>query len=156
MIDEISMMDFNLLELLDHFLRVLMEHNVFMGGKLIILMHDFRQTLHVVPGASQATIVSTSVLSSESWAHFTSWNLTKNTRLERLLQVGGSHRNAWLIEGIIPTGCCQWAMAQLSHYSNTTILLGFLLGWCVLPRGISKAKYLATFYTIIKTNESCG
>ena len=49
MIDEVSMMHYYLLDMLDRFLKELMQSNEFMGGKLILLMHDFRQILPVVP-----------------------------------------------------------------------------------------------------------
>ena len=89
-VDEVSMMDYKLLDLLDRFLRVLMENDTFMGGKLIVLMHDFRQILPVVPRGSRATIVSTSVMSSEAWAQFKSLHLTRNMRVERLIQQANS------------------------------------------------------------------
>ena len=59
MIDEVSVMSFDLLDLLDRFLHVLMERDECMGGKLI---NDFRQTLPVVPGGNRAAIVSTTII----------------------------------------------------------------------------------------------
>ncbi len=94
MVDEVSMMDFKLLDLLDRFLRVLMQQDMWMGGKLVILMHDFRQILPVVPGGNRASIVSTSVLSSDAWPHFKSLHLTQNMRVERLLQSNTCHERA--------------------------------------------------------------
>ena len=52
MVDEVSMMDYKLLDLLDRFLQELMQSETFMGGKLVIMMHDFRQILLVVPGGN--------------------------------------------------------------------------------------------------------
>ena len=43
------MMSHRLLDLLDRFLKELQNNNTTMGGKLVLLMHDFRQILPVVP-----------------------------------------------------------------------------------------------------------
>lgn len=56
-----------------------------MGGKLILLMHDFRQILPVIPGGSRGQIVSASVINSEAWAHFNTLELTRNMRVERMM-----------------------------------------------------------------------
>ena len=90
MIDEVSMMNFDLLDLLDRFLRVLMEKDLCMGGKLI------RQILPVVPGGNRAAIVSATILSSDIWKYFKPLHLTKNMRVECLLQHGNptQHRSA--------------------------------------------------------------
>ena len=58
MVDEVSMMNYEFLNMLDRFLHVLMENDQHMGGKLIILMNEFRQILPVIPGGSKADIVS--------------------------------------------------------------------------------------------------
>ena len=86
MIDEVSMMHYYLLDMLDRFLKELMQSNEFMGGKLILLMHDFRQILPVVPGGNRGSIVTAAVPSSDVWKHFKSLLLTRNMRVERLLQ----------------------------------------------------------------------
>ena len=59
-----------------------------MGGKLIVLMHDFRQILPVVQGGNKAAIISTTVMNSDIWRHFKPLHLTKNMQVERLLQQG--------------------------------------------------------------------
>jgi hypothetical protein len=41
-----------------------------MGGKLVILMHDFRQILSVIPQGRQADIVAAAIINSEAWEHF--------------------------------------------------------------------------------------
>ena len=41
-IDEVSMMDYKVLDLIDRYLRDLMSSEEPFGGKLILLMHDFR------------------------------------------------------------------------------------------------------------------
>jgi hypothetical protein len=71
MIDEVSMMNYKLLELLDRFLRALMGVDEYMGGKLIILMHDFCQILPVIPQGRRADIVAAAVINSDIWDQFT-------------------------------------------------------------------------------------
>ena len=48
-----SMMHFHLLDLLDKYLQALMGNNTYMGGKIVILMGDFRQILPVIPGEAE-------------------------------------------------------------------------------------------------------
>ena len=64
-IDEISMMHYYNLECLDRFLRELMGKDEIMGGKLIVLMGDFRQILPIVPNGLRADIVSATVKNSQ-------------------------------------------------------------------------------------------
>ena len=64
MVDEVSMMDYKLLDLLDRFLQELMQSETFMEGKLVIMMHDFRKILTVVTGGNRAAIVSAAVIIS--------------------------------------------------------------------------------------------
>ena len=64
-VDEVSMMSWKQLLVLDRLLQNLMQNSHAMGGKLVVLMHDFRQLLPVVPGGSRANIVAESVLCSE-------------------------------------------------------------------------------------------
>ena len=85
MIDEVSMMDFKILDLLNRFLQVLMENEKLMGGKTVVLMHDFRQCPPVVPGGSRAAVISTTVKSSDIWSHFKPLSLKLNMRVERLI-----------------------------------------------------------------------
>eukprot|EP00956_Cyclotella_meneghiniana_P013331 scaffold19185_cov47-Cyclotella_meneghiniana.AAC.4 len=50
MIDEVSMMNYiKLMDMLDRFLKGPMQCDQPMGGKLIVIMHDFWQILPVVP-----------------------------------------------------------------------------------------------------------
>jgi hypothetical protein len=64
-----------------------MQSETFMGGKLVILMHDFRQIFPVVPGGNRAGIVSAAVINSNTWHHFNPLHLTRNMRVERMLEV---------------------------------------------------------------------
>jgi hypothetical protein len=48
-VDEVSMMSWKQLLLLNRLLQHLMNNNLAMGGKFVVLMHDFRQLLPVVP-----------------------------------------------------------------------------------------------------------
>jgi ATP-dependent DNA helicase PIF1 len=89
-IDEVSMMNFKLLDLLDRFLRELMGNNEYMGGKLVILMHDFRQILPVVPQGRRADIMAAAVINSKIWTQFKPLRLRQNMRVHRMLQLNTS------------------------------------------------------------------
>lgn len=67
-----------------------MDNDVIMGGKLVVLMGDFRQGLPVVRHGSRADIVSASVKSSPLWAQVTTLRLTQNMRVERLIRPDSS------------------------------------------------------------------
>jgi len=89
MINVISMMDNNLLNLLDRFLHtltLLTRTYDYMGGKLIMLMRDFQQTLPVITWGNIATIMSASVINSEGWPQLKTLSLICNMRVERLIQ----------------------------------------------------------------------
>ena len=72
------MMNHLLLDLLDRFLQELTGTARTMGGKLVLLMHDFRQILPVVPQGSRAHIINASVINSSCWNDFIPLRLTKN------------------------------------------------------------------------------
>jgi hypothetical protein len=94
MINEVSMMNYKLLDLLDRFLTVLMENDEYMGGKLVVLMHDFHQILPIVPHGNRADIVAAAVTSSELWNQFTPLLLQQNMRVQRFLQTNPSPEKA--------------------------------------------------------------
>ena len=83
-VDEVSMMSQTLLDFLDRYLQILMGNDLPMGGKLVVLMHDFRQLLPVVPRGSRGDIVCACVKYSSVWKHFKTLRLTKNMRVELL------------------------------------------------------------------------
>ena len=49
-------------------------------------MHDILQILPVFRGGSRAQIVSSAVFNSSIWKHFITLKLTRNMRVERLIQ----------------------------------------------------------------------
>jgi ATP-dependent DNA helicase PIF1 len=108
MIDEVLMMNYKLLDLLDRFLRVLMGNDKDMGGKLVVLMHDFRQILPVVPQGRRADIIAAAVTSSGLWNQFTALKLRTNMRVHRFIQSNQSAEKA----------------QRLQDYSNWLLDLG--------------------------------
>ena len=112
MIDEVAMMHWKLLTLLNRFLQTLMKNNTIMGGKVVILMGDLRQCPPVVTGGKRPDIVSASVVGTDIWNQFTIHNLRKNMRVESLI-ARDPHRAeilrrhaAWLLRlgnGNLPT-----------------------------------------------------
>ena len=75
------MMSYKLLDCLNRFLKTLMNSNAPMGGKLIVLMGDFRQILPVVIGSNREDIVRNTFKCSEMWNDFQKFKLTENMRL---------------------------------------------------------------------------
>jgi hypothetical protein len=65
-----------------------------MGGKLVVLMHDFRQILPVVPQGNRDDIVAAAVTFSELWNQFTPLQLRQNMRVQRFLQTNPSPEKA--------------------------------------------------------------
>ena len=54
------------------------------SGKVIVLMHDVKQTLPIVPGGDQRDIIEASLFSSEHWRRFQRQILHENMRLQRI------------------------------------------------------------------------
>jgi hypothetical protein len=80
------MIHYKFLDLLDQFLMVLMDNDVmYMGGKLVIMMHDFWQILSVTLQGRHTDIVSAAVTSSEIYDQFTQLHLRWNIRVQRFL-----------------------------------------------------------------------
>ena len=98
-IDEISMMHYYNLECLDRFLRELMGKNEIMGGKLIVLMGDFRQILPIVPNGLRADIVSATVKNSQLWESIRIMNLTENMRVAKIAAIDPSPERYAKLQG---------------------------------------------------------
>lgn len=68
-IDEASMMHKELLDCMDTFLRQLMGSDKPFGGKLVVVIFDFRQLPPVVVGGNRASVASKSIKNSRVWKH---------------------------------------------------------------------------------------
>ena len=64
----------------------------FMGGKLILLVHDFRQILPVIPGGVRENIVAASIKKSNIWIHVINLSLQLNMHIEKLMHDEMSHQ----------------------------------------------------------------
>ncbi|XP_076927002.1 uncharacterized protein LOC143590389 [Bidens hawaiensis] len=82
--DEAPMNDKKCFVTLDRSLKDLFNncHKPF-GGKSVLLGGDFRQTLPIIPKASNATIMASSLPRSHLWPHFNMYKLTENMRLHK-------------------------------------------------------------------------
>ena len=85
-LDEDSLLSDALFECLDRYLKALMGNNLFMGGKLIVMMGDFRQGLPVVRHGQRSSIVANSIKSSPLWKNVTTLRLTRNMRVQKLIR----------------------------------------------------------------------
>ena len=96
-IDEVSMMERELLDCLDTFLKQLMNNNEPFGGKLLVLIFDLRQLPPVVIHGHRASIAAKSIKNSRIWRHIQIRHLKKNMRIERLMEANhDEHRAAQL------------------------------------------------------------
>jgi ATP-dependent DNA helicase PIF1 len=68
------------LECVDDLLKRVMKNDLPFGGKVLILLGDFRQTCPVIPGGSRAQVVHACVQSSPLWSTFTVRRLTQLVR----------------------------------------------------------------------------
>jgi hypothetical protein len=89
-IDEVSMMERELLDCTDTFLRQLMNTDEPFGGKLLVLIFDLRQLPPVVIHGNRPKIAAKSIKHSRVWQHIQIRHLTKNMRIARL----SAHRNS--------------------------------------------------------------
>lgn len=92
--DEVPMSPGDALSLVDLLLQDLMKNNLPFGGKTIIMGGDFRQVTPVIPHASKAQIIESSVKSSDLWQKFRVLKLKKNQRVEE----GAQDYADWLLK----------------------------------------------------------
>jgi PIF1-like helicase/Helitron helicase-like domain at N-terminus len=98
--DECTMSHKQHVETVDRTLRDFRDNNSVMGGTLLLLSGDFRQTLPVVPRGTPADEIKASLKKSYLWGHVRTLSLTTNMRVhlqgdtsagvfaQRLLQIG--------------------------------------------------------------------
>ena len=86
-IDEASMMHKELLDCLDTFAKTLMDHDEKpFGGKLVIVVFDYRQIPPVVVKGFRPDIASKSIKHSRVWGHIKLLRLKRNMRVGRLIK----------------------------------------------------------------------
>ncbi len=79
--DEVVMASSLWIDVVDRFLRDLMDVDAPFGGKIVVLMGDSRQILPVVPHGSPADVLRQSLTHSKSWEHTQMLELTENMRV---------------------------------------------------------------------------
>jgi hypothetical protein len=68
-------------EALNNCLKDLRNSNLLMGGVIVLLAGDFRQTLPIVPRGTRANEIATCIKSSYLWPKIEKFSLTKNMRV---------------------------------------------------------------------------
>ena len=86
------MMHKYLLDLLDKFLKFVMGNTQLMGGKIVLIVHDFRQILPVIPGGRRENIVAASIKNRKIWVDVVHLESTQNMRIEKLMHDNLSHK----------------------------------------------------------------
>jgi ATP-dependent DNA helicase PIF1 len=108
------------LEALDRTLQDLRDNGNLMGGVVLLLAGDFRQTLPVIPKGTMADELKACLKYSYLWRHVKTYKLTTNMRVhlqgdvaagqfaEQLLNIGDGKITADLISGLItiPNNFC--------------------------------------------------
>lgn len=82
--DEIAMMNKKGVEAVNRSLQDVRENSALMGGLLVILAGDFRQTLPVVRRGTMSDEINACLKSSTLWKYVQTYNLTKNMRVKEL------------------------------------------------------------------------
>uniref|UniRef100_A0A6P7GQM2 ATP-dependent DNA helicase n=1 Tax=Diabrotica virgifera virgifera TaxID=50390 RepID=A0A6P7GQM2_DIAVI len=80
--DECTMAHKKSLEAMDRTLQELRKNSEIMGGALLILSGDFRQTLPVIPKSTPADEINACLKKSHLWSQVQILQLTKNMRVE--------------------------------------------------------------------------
>ncbi len=75
-------------EALDSTLQDLTKIKTPFGGKSLVCGGDFRQILPVIPDGTPEKICEAALNASHLWQHFEIFRLTKNMRVQRLLEQG--------------------------------------------------------------------
>lgn len=101
--DECTMSHRRAIEAVDRTLRDLRSSETLMGGVIVVLAGDFRQTLPVIPKGTKADELKACLKASPLWPHVTKLNLTVNMRAQlfgdqsaslfssQLLSIGNGH-----------------------------------------------------------------
>ncbi|CAH2016859.1 unnamed protein product [Acanthoscelides obtectus] len=79
-IDEISMVHKSIFNEIDRKTREIMNNDIPFGGKIIIILGDFRQCAPIVPLAGKNETISASVKCSQLWQYFVQYDLVTNVR----------------------------------------------------------------------------
>ena len=74
------MLSLDALHVIDRMLRDITGNDVPFGGKIMVFGGDFRQTLPIIPRASNTMILENCIISSSLWPLFQRFKLTNNLR----------------------------------------------------------------------------
>ncbi|UYV62971.1 hypothetical protein LAZ67_2002684, partial [Cordylochernes scorpioides] len=128
--DECTMAHKHSLEALDRTLRNLKGNNKLMGGILLLLAGDFRQTLPVIPRSTPADEINACLKASVLWKHIKNITLRTNLRVQvlgehsaqnfarKLLQIG---------EGTFPNGSPMCDVSFPLDFGNIVSSVGELI-----------------------------
>ena len=83
-IDECVQLHKYFIEMLDRTLRDLTDNDTLFGGKSLVLGGDWRQTLPIIPRASEARQMSMCIKNSYIWEKVRLFNLTRNIRVQSI------------------------------------------------------------------------
>jgi hypothetical protein len=97
-IDEVSMGHKHIYEAIDRTLRKVRDTDRPMGGLCTIYSGDWRQTLPIIPGASEAQVVNACLKNSYLWKDVTVSHLTENMRVKTSGSLEVEAHSKWLLD----------------------------------------------------------
>ena len=124
--DECTMSHKRAFEALDRTLKDLRENHALMGGLVVVLAGDFRQTLPVIPRSAPADELNACLKASYLWSHVRKMSLTTNMRVHLIGDVSSGHFSKQLLllgEGKAPS-------------DPETGLITFPLNFCNITKSI--------------------
>ena len=87
--DEVVMASFHCVDVVDRFLRDVLDADLPNGGRVTVYMGDTRQILPVVPRGGRADIMRAALPSANVWQHVKVVELTENMRVARAVRLDG-------------------------------------------------------------------
>lgn len=129
-IDEITTLSKHAIEVLNHTLQFITKSKKFMGGKIVILMGDFKQCLPITDGDWMSSVVAC-VNKSYIWPNFTSLRLMENKRLD-----SKDEQSILFAKQILKIGCGKFLTHTIGEINN---LIQIPKAW------LSKAKQIDEF-----------
>ena len=125
--DEGPMVNRAVLACVEEVCRTVMDNDRPFGGKVIVVLGDFRQTCPVIRGGTRAQVVDTSIKSSPLWDLFTIYRLTIPIRNAEDPQF------ADFVDAIGDGAGPEVPLTLLEHVENADDLLDFVYPQHILP-----------------------
>jgi ATP-dependent DNA helicase PIF1 len=119
-LDEASMLNWAAFVCMEDICRCVMNNNIAFGGKVVILLGDFRQTCPVIPGGTRTEIIDVCIQSSPLWSGF------QITQLMQLIQNMADPIYAKFVSAIGDGAGPEIDIRLLSHTTDIQAFIDFV------------------------------